>query len=96
MRSIKSEKRRSWLWALLPLTLLAAPATGCIVVEDEGCIEGELICTDELSHDSLTGSPRRYVEECVDDDWIVIEDCVSRCGGSCIYIGDYDIGCYCQ
>jgi hypothetical protein len=78
MRPIKSEERRSWLWALLPLTLLAAPATGCIVVEEDNCVEGELICTND------------YVEECIDDDWVVIEDCVSLCGGECVYINDAD------
>jgi hypothetical protein len=80
------EKRRSLGWALLPLLLLAAPATGCIIVEDDveddTCFEGDRICDGD------------YAEECIDDYWVVLEDCYDLCGGTCAYVDD-DPACLC-
>ena len=83
MRARKSETRRFMGWALVPLFLLAAPAAGCIVVEEDTCLEYDRVCTDD-----------GYVEECISDDWVVIEDCVTLCGGDCVYV-DAEPACLC-
>jgi len=76
MRTMKREKGRTFGWLLVSLMLLAAPLSGCVVVAEDSCNEGEQICSGDA------------IEECIDDDWIQIEDCFTFCGGTCVYLDD--------
>lgn len=84
MKTKKSNRTSALRWAILPLLALAAPAVGCIVVDEDTCLEGEVICSGD------------YVQECYDDTWVIIEDCYDFCGGTCVYLADTgETACLC-
>ena len=84
MKAKTIEKKRFLGWVLLSVmaaaTALVAP--GCVVVDEDDCLEGALRCSGE------------YVEECYNDTWVVYEDCYEFCGGTCGYL-DNDTACFC-
>ena len=82
MKSKKTIKARVFGWALLPLLALAG--LGCVVVEEDTCYEGEVVCSGDY-----------YVEECIDDTWVVVDDCDYACGGVCGYLDSGETVCVC-
>ncbi|MCK6587764.1 MAG: hypothetical protein HUU21_08510 [Polyangiaceae bacterium] len=80
MKSSKAFKTRFFGLILLPLLALGGP--GCIVVEDN-CVEHAVDCEGD------------YVEECIDDTWVIIDDCFDACGGTCGYLEDGEVVCVC-
>lgn len=82
MKSKNNTKTRVFGWILLPLLALGGQGLGCIVVEDT-CVEGELVCNGD------------YVDECIDDTWVTVDDCFSSCGGTCGYLDSGETVCVC-
>jgi hypothetical protein len=79
-----TKQRRSRRLGLLSLALLLGLAPGgCIIVESDGCAEGTLVCNGE------------YIEECVADEWLIVEDCYDFCHGTCVYIDGDVPACAC-
>ena len=71
---MKKSERARWIRmaiAALPLALgvWIGGTGGCVVVE---CVEGEIACHGD------------FVEECYQDEWVVVDDCFDYCGGTCI------------
>lgn len=62
---------------------MTIPASGCIIVDDDNCIEGSLTCHGD------------FIEECVDDVWVEFDNCAAGwCGGTCDYL-DGEPACFC-
>jgi hypothetical protein len=81
MKSKKSLKMRVFGLVLLPLLAFLGQAGGCVFVEAT-CLEGEVACSGD------------YVEQCIDGDWVTIEDCFFVCGGECAFLNDEPV-CVC-
>jgi hypothetical protein len=73
MNTRNAMRRRPWMLALLPLTLIAVVVGGCIFPIPQVCFEGDVLCDDE------------YVLECVYGEWVVLQDCYDLCLGTCTY-----------
>ena len=56
---------------LILLSGLCLSISSCIIVSDDGCGEGNTRCDGE------------FVQQCISDDWVDIEDCFDLCGGTC-------------
>jgi hypothetical protein len=83
MKSKHTKRARVFGWALLSLVALAGQ--GCVIVEDDTCYEGEVACS----------SDDFYVVQCIDDTWVVVDDCDSACGGVC-GVFEEEIVCFCE
>lgn len=73
-----------WIW-LAPLLAIAL-AGGCIFVDHQHrhqCWEGDVACHED------------FVEECVDGEWWIVEDCWDACGGYCAYDRFDEPVCFC-
>lgn len=71
------------LWPVFIAACMAIPASGCIIVDDDNCPEGDFVCHGD------------YIEECIDDEWVVYDDCgAGWCGGTCDYVNG-DAACFC-
>lgn len=82
MRGKKSVRHRWMGLAALPFLWLLTLGQGCFVVE-AACYEGEVICS---------GS---YIEQCVDNTWVIIDDCFDLCGGTCVTLELEGPACLC-
>lgn len=56
---------------LFGMAVLILGLGSCVIVEDEHCREGAVSCDGTV------------IEECIYDEWEVIEDCWWLCGGTC-------------
>ncbi|MDI1476458.1 hypothetical protein [Polyangium sp. y55x31] len=79
---VTNRRRRPWFLALVPLTLLALPVGGCIILAEEVCFEGNDLCSED------------FVVQCLNDEWVILEDCDDTCAGTCAYVNS-DPVCVC-
>lgn len=79
----KSFSKTHWLSIALLSAFITIPAGGCIIVDDDNCPEGLLTCHGD------------YIEECIDDEWVLYDDCgAAWCGGTCDYF-EGEAACFC-
>jgi hypothetical protein len=71
--------------AALPLALgIWIGGAGCVIVDEDNCLEGEIVCSGD------------FIEECIDDRWVLVDDCFDLCGGTCIYDDVFGPSCLCS
>ena len=63
---------------------LVAAFSGCVIVDDDDCYEGETACRDDA-----------HVEECIHGHWRTVEHCEDLCGGFCDYDYYDEAVCFC-
>jgi hypothetical protein len=68
---------------LLAFAGLFALLGSCVVATDDNCPEAAVSCDGEI------------IEECVDDTWLIVEDCFDLCGGFCDFDGNGNPVCVC-
>lgn len=83
MKKSETARRIRMGIAALPLALgIWIGSSGCIVVDDL-CSEGEIVCSGDR------------IEQCVDDRWVVVDDCFDFCGGTCVTDSAVGPACLC-
>lgn len=63
---------------------LLASLGSCVVEAEDFCPEGALTCDGD------------FVVECIADDWAVVDDCWTYCGGTCVDDAYQSPYCLCE
>lgn len=71
------------LFGLICALSLSMGLGSCIFVDGDLCDEGAISCDGEV------------IEQCVGDNWELVEDCFSLCGGYCDFDPNGEPVCIC-